>query len=95
MPAQGPEPILPAHDLSRTRAFYESLGFKAGYHDDRYEILRRGNLVVHLEPRDDLVPETNPHELLLARAGRRCVVPGIRVARAAVGRRTLPYGTFR
>src|SRR5438105_40719 len=59
MPTPGPEPILPAHDLSRTRKFYESLGFKAGYHDDQYEILRRSNLVVHLEPRDDLVPETN------------------------------------
>ena len=59
MPRQGPEPILPALDLRRTRAFYESLGFTAGYHDDRYEILRRGNLVVHLEPRDDLVPAAN------------------------------------
>ncbi len=59
MPTEGPEPILPARDLSRTRAFYESLGFTAGYNDDRYEILRRGNLVVHLEPRDDLVPATN------------------------------------
>ena len=59
MPPEASEPILPAPDLSRTRAFYESLGFKAGYHDDRYEILRRGNLVVHLEPRDDLVPATN------------------------------------
>jgi catechol 2,3-dioxygenase-like lactoylglutathione lyase family enzyme len=59
MPREGPEPILPVQDLSRARAFYESLGFKAGYHDDRYEILRRGNLVVHLEPHDDLVPSTN------------------------------------
>jgi catechol 2,3-dioxygenase-like lactoylglutathione lyase family enzyme len=59
MPREASEPILPVHDLSRTRAFYESLGFTAGYHDDRYEILRRGNLVVHLEPRDDLVPATN------------------------------------
>ena len=59
MPTPGPEPILPAHDLGRTRAFYESLGFKAGYHHHRYEILRRGNLVVHLEADDDLVPATN------------------------------------
>jgi len=55
----GAEPILPAQDVSRTRAFYESLGFKAGYYNDRYEILRRGNLVVHLEARRDLVPATN------------------------------------
>lgn len=53
------EPILPARDLRRSRAFYESLGFTAGFHDDRYEILRRGALVVHLEPHDDLVPATN------------------------------------
>ena len=25
MPREGPEPILPAHDLNRTRQFYESL----------------------------------------------------------------------
>ena len=59
MPREGPEPILPAHDLKSTRAFYEALGFKAGYNDDHYEILRRGNLVVHLERRDDLVPAMN------------------------------------
>ncbi len=59
MAREGPEPILPAQDVSRARAFYESLGFRAGYHDDHYEILRRGNLVVHLERRDDLVPAAN------------------------------------
>jgi len=59
MPTPGSEPILPARDLRRTRAFYESLGFKSGYHDGGYEILRRGHLVVHLEPRDDLVPASN------------------------------------
>src|SRR4051794_2990084 len=59
MPRQGPEPILPAQDLSRTRVFYESLGFTSGYHNDDYDILRRGNLVVHLERRADLVPATN------------------------------------
>ena len=51
MAREGAEPILPTQDVSRTRAFYESLGFKAGYYDERYEILRRGNLVVHLEAR--------------------------------------------
>src|SRR6185503_19908211 len=35
------------------------LGFKPGFNDDRYEILRRGNLVVHLEPHHALVPATN------------------------------------
>jgi len=56
---EGAEPILPAQDVRRTRAFYESLGFKAGYHDDRYEILRRDNLVVHLEAHQDLRSATN------------------------------------
>ena len=59
MARQGPEPILPVHDMGGTRAFYQSLGFTAGFHDDRYEILRRANLVVHLERRDDLDPATN------------------------------------
>jgi catechol 2,3-dioxygenase-like lactoylglutathione lyase family enzyme len=59
MAREGPEPILPAHDVPRTSAFYESLGFVPGYRDLRYEILRRGNLVVHLEFRDDLVPAAN------------------------------------
>lgn len=59
MPREGPEPILPSQDLGVTRSFYESLGFKAGYFDDRYDILRRGNLVVHLEQREDLIPAAN------------------------------------
>lgn len=59
MAREGAEPILPAQDVSRTRAFYESLGFKAGYYDERYEILRRGNLVVHLEAQRDLMPAAN------------------------------------
>ena len=59
MARDGAEPILPAQDVRRTRAFYESLGFKAGYHDDRYEILRRDNLVVHLEAHQDLRSATN------------------------------------
>jgi putative intracellular protease/amidase/catechol 2,3-dioxygenase-like lactoylglutathione lyase family enzyme len=53
------EPILPAQDVARTREFYESLGFRAGYFDHRYEILRRGTLVVHLEAHDDLAPDAN------------------------------------
>ena len=59
MPPLGSEPILPAHDIHRTRAYYEMLGFTAGYHDDRYAILRRENLVVHLEPQHDLDPALN------------------------------------
>ena len=59
MPRTGVEPILPAQDVARTREFYEALGFKAGYHDDHYEILRRGELVVHLEARENLEPASN------------------------------------
>src|SRR5262245_16679538 len=59
MPREGPEPILPVHDLGATRAFYQSLGFTAGYNDDRYEILRRGDLVIHLEYRAGLEPAAN------------------------------------
>ena len=59
MRSEGPEPILPTHDVARSRAFYESLGFEAGYHDDVYEIVRRGKLVVHLERSVDVVPEQN------------------------------------
>jgi len=59
MPNEGPEPILPAQDVRRARQFYESLGFRAGYNDDRYDILRRGSLVVHLERHGDLAPDAN------------------------------------
>ena len=55
----GPEPILPVNDIGRLRAFYESLGFAAGYSFGFYEILRRDNLVVHIEQHDDLVPAAN------------------------------------
>ena len=54
------EPILPARDLPRTRDFYKSLGFDTpGYNDDGYSILRRGELVVHLQHDDELIPERN------------------------------------
>ena len=59
MKREGSEPILPAHDVARVRAFYESLGFTAGYHDDHYDILRRGILVIHLEHQEDVDPHDN------------------------------------
>jgi len=59
MAREGAEPILPARDVPNARAFYESLGFTAGYRDDRYDILRRGTLVVHLEAHDELAPGEN------------------------------------
>lgn len=59
MPREGPEPILPVHDLTRARAFYESLGFTSGFRGDGYDILRRGDLVAHLETHTKLVPAKN------------------------------------
>ena len=59
MRAEASEPILPTRNVAESCTFYESLGFAAGYHHDAYEILRRGNLVVHLERSDDLRPEHN------------------------------------
>ena len=59
MQREGSEPILPARDMQRTRAFYESLGLTAGYRDQQYEILRRDPLVVHLQVDDELDPATN------------------------------------
>lgn len=59
MRTERPEPILPAHDIAITRAFYESLGFTAWYHSSDYEIVTRGNLYVHLEHHADLEPDKN------------------------------------
>jgi catechol 2,3-dioxygenase-like lactoylglutathione lyase family enzyme len=53
------EPILPSRDLAETRAFYEKLGFASwwgGRAPWDYEIVSRGNLVVHFFTDSDLVP---------------------------------------
>jgi catechol 2,3-dioxygenase-like lactoylglutathione lyase family enzyme len=54
-------PILPARDLRETRAFYERLGFVAGYWQPdgagAYAILRRGDVEVHFFAH----PELDPH----------------------------------
>ena len=55
----GSEPILPTNDLDRDRAFYLTLGFTAGFNTGDYEIVRRGELVVHLEKRQTVVPANN------------------------------------
>ena len=45
------EPILPAGDLDEIRLFYESLGFRSWFRgggvNPDYEIVSRGNLVIH------------------------------------------------
>lgn len=53
------EPILPSRDLAETRAFYEKLGFAAwwgGRGPWDYEIVSRGNLVVHFFTDSSVVP---------------------------------------
>jgi catechol 2,3-dioxygenase-like lactoylglutathione lyase family enzyme len=53
-------PILPSRDLRETRAFYERLGFAAGWWDPdgegAYAILRRGDLELHFFGKRGLDP---------------------------------------
>ena len=62
MRTERPEPILPARNLDETRAFYRKLGFTAWF-DGRgpweYEIMSRGNLVVHFFAESGLTPAQN------------------------------------
>jgi catechol 2,3-dioxygenase-like lactoylglutathione lyase family enzyme len=51
------EPVLPARDLDETRAFYERLGFKPWFGPNApwtYEIVSRGELVLHFFAERDL-----------------------------------------
>jgi len=56
-------PILPARDLSETRAFYERLGFQAAgwwpIEFGGYAILRRGDLSMHFFSFADISPDQN------------------------------------
>jgi uncharacterized protein (TIGR02246 family) len=56
-------PILPAVDLSGTRAFFESLGFKTGYwspaQERGYAILTREDLELHFFSHPHFVPADN------------------------------------
>jgi len=56
------EPILPSRDLDETRQFYQRLGFTSwwdGKAPRAYEIVSRGNLVVHFFLESALAPEAN------------------------------------
>ena len=56
------EPILPSRDLNETRSFYKSIGFDAwfsGRGNPDYEIVSRGNLVVHFVLSRELKPFEN------------------------------------
>ena len=62
MRTERPEPILPARDLDETRAFYEKLGFAAWFRGRGqwdYEIVSRGELVVHFFAAPGLTPSGN------------------------------------
>jgi uncharacterized protein (TIGR02246 family) len=56
-------PILPAADLRATRAFFERLGFTAGYwspvEERGYAIVARGSLELHFFSHDQLEPSGN------------------------------------
>jgi catechol 2,3-dioxygenase-like lactoylglutathione lyase family enzyme len=57
MPAERAEPVLPSRNLEETRAFYRKLGFTPWFGPDApwtYEILSRGELVVHFFADPDL-----------------------------------------
>jgi ketosteroid isomerase-like protein len=56
------EPILPSRDLEETRQFYQRLGFTSwwgGKGPWDYEIVSRGNLVVHFFLESALAPDAN------------------------------------
>lgn len=43
-------PVLPSSDLSRDLVWYElNTGFRKIYADDRYAVLKRGDLSIHLQ----------------------------------------------
>ena len=56
------EPILPSRDLEETRQFYQRLGFTSWWDGKApwdYEIVSRGDLVVHFFLESGLAPEAN------------------------------------
>ncbi|WP_212733234.1 glyoxalase [Terriglobus roseus] len=60
--------ILPCNDVSRSRAFYERMGFQVWAGDDHYLMMRDGKGgELHLQPacEDWLVPGRNPFGLYL------------------------------
>lgn len=62
------EPILPSRDLAETRQFYERLGFESWWKGQAswdYEIVSRGNLVLHFFHEGELVPGENDNSCYL------------------------------
>ncbi len=67
------EPILPSRDLEETRQFYQRLGFEAWWGGKApwdYEIVSRGNLVMHFFLESEPGPGDERDVVLLA--CRRC-----------------------
>jgi hypothetical protein len=66
--AERSEPILPSRDLGETRQFYERLGFESWWKGRAtwdYEIVSRGNLVLHFFLENSLVPGENGNSCYL------------------------------
>jgi catechol 2,3-dioxygenase-like lactoylglutathione lyase family enzyme len=62
------EPILPSRDLAETRDFYQRLGFESwwkGRSPWDYEIVSRGNLVLHFFHERELMPAENGNSCYL------------------------------
>ena len=49
-------PNLPSRDFEATSQFYQRLGFKQGWRDDGWMILKRGSLTLEFFPHADLNP---------------------------------------
>jgi catechol 2,3-dioxygenase-like lactoylglutathione lyase family enzyme len=49
-------PNLPSRNLSATAAFYADFGFRELHRDDRWLVLRRGDLQIEFFRKDDLDP---------------------------------------
>ena len=52
-------PNLPSRDLSRTSAFYASLGFREGHRDEGWMILDRAGITLEFFPHPGLDPATS------------------------------------
>ena len=50
-------PNLPSRDFDATISFYTGFGFELSFRDERWLILRRGQLELEFFPFPDLVPE--------------------------------------
>lgn len=49
-------PNLPSRDFAITAAFYQRMGFKGGWRDDGWMILKRGDVTLEFFPDPDLDP---------------------------------------